>query len=73
MRTNARRARFRLARTDHGVQKFKGKGKQVPRDVKGGTGKKRKRLDVSSSEDSDSAKSLSSSDSSSDSNSGDSE
>ena len=40
---------------DRGVQKSKGKGKQVPKDAKGGTGKKRKRSEDSSSEDSDSS------------------
>ena len=55
MRTNARRVRFPFARADRGVQKSKGKGKQMPKDVKGGRRKKRKRSEDSSIEDSESS------------------
>ena len=52
MRTNARRARFRMAHADRGGQTSEGKGKPVPRDTEEGTSKKRKRYEDSSTENS---------------------
>ena len=70
---HARRARFRMARADHGGQKSEVKGKQVPRNTEEGTSKKRKRSEDSSNEHGDSSDGSSSSDSSCDSDSDDTE